>query len=50
MLLFPKVLAGYSGVIVDQIGYASFYIFTAIIGLPVLILIIWIAKIAPIKD
>jgi PAT family beta-lactamase induction signal transducer AmpG len=50
MLLLPKVLAGYSGAIVSQIGYANFYIFTAIIGLPVLLLIIWIAKIAPVKD
>ena len=50
MLLLPKVLAGYSGTIVDQIGYANFYIFTAIIGIPVLLLIFWIAKIAPVKE
>ena len=50
MLLLPKVLAGYSGTIVSQICYANFYIFTAIIGIPVLLLIIWIAKIAPVKD
>ena len=50
MLLLPKVLAGYSGAIVNQIGYANFYVFTAIIGIPVLLLIIWIAKIAPVKD
>ena len=50
MLLLPKVLAGYSGTIVDQMGYANFYIFTAVIGIPVLLLIIWIAKIAPVKD
>lgn len=50
MLLLPKVLAGYSGTIVDQLGYANFYIFTAIIGIPVLLLILWIAKIAPVKD
>ena len=50
MLFLPKILAGYSGGIVDQIGYANFYIFTAIIGIPVLFLIFWIAKIAPVKD
>jgi MFS transporter, PAT family, beta-lactamase induction signal transducer AmpG len=50
MLLFPKVLAGYSGGIVNQVGYAKFYIFTAVIGIPVLILIMWIAKIAPVKE
>ena len=50
MLLLPKVLAGYSGEIVNQVGYSNFYIFTAIIGIPVLLLIIWIAKIAPVKE
>ncbi|MDA7606237.1 MFS transporter [Pelagibacteraceae bacterium] len=50
MLFLPKVLAGYSGGIVDQIGYANFYIFTAIIGIPVLFLIFWIGKIAPVKN
>ncbi len=50
MLLLPKVLAGYSGAIVNQMGYANFYIFTAIIGIPVLILIVWISKIAPVKE
>ena len=50
MLLLPKVLAGYSGTIVDQIGYANFYIFTAIIGILVLLLIFWIARIAPVKE
>ena len=50
MLLLPKVLAGYSGTIVDQMGYANFYIFTAIIGIPVLLLIFWIARIAPVKE
>ena len=50
MLLFPKVLAGYSGSIVNQFGYANFYIFTAILGIPVLILIFWIAKLAPVKE
>ena len=49
MLLLPKVLAGYSGTIVDQVGYANFYIFTAIIGVPVLLLIIWIAKLHQLK-
>ena len=50
MLLLPKVLAGYSGTMVDQMGYANFYIFTAIIGIPVLLLIFWIGKVAPVKD
>ena len=39
MLLLPKWLAGFSGVFVDSFGYQSFFIGTAIIGAPVLILI-----------
>ena len=50
MILIPKVLAGYSGGLVDYMGYSNFYIFTAIIGIPVLILIIWISKLIPMKD
>jgi PAT family beta-lactamase induction signal transducer AmpG len=38
----PKWLAGFSGVFVDSFGYQSFFIGTAIIGVPVLILI-WLA-------
>jgi len=39
MTLFPKVLGGYSGTIVDNIGYPSFFIMTALLGLPVLFLV-----------
>jgi PAT family beta-lactamase induction signal transducer AmpG len=39
MLLMPKWLAGFSGVFVDAFGYSTFFISTAIIGLPVLLLI-----------
>jgi PAT family beta-lactamase induction signal transducer AmpG len=39
MLLLPKWLAGFSGVFVDSFGYQYFFISTAIIGAPVLILI-----------
>ncbi len=41
MTLFPKILAGYSGSMVNNIGYARFFIATAIIGIPVLFLIVW---------
>jgi len=43
MLLFPKWLAGFSGVAVDAVGYHTFFIGTALIGVPVLVLI-WIAS------
>ncbi len=44
MTLIPKVLGGYSGSMVDTIGYPSFFLFTAFLGLPVLALIIVVAK------
>ena len=42
MLLLPKFLAGYSGFYVDQFGYANFFVLTAMLGVPVLILV-WLA-------
>ena len=42
MLLLPKFLAGFSGFVVEAIGYSSFFIATALMGLPVLVLV-WIA-------
>ena len=43
MLLLPKFLAGYSGVFVDAHGYSTFFIGTALLGLPVLLLV-WLAS------
>ena len=42
MLLAPKWLAGFSGVYVDAHGYAAFFTSTALLGLPVLLLV-WLA-------
>ena len=42
MLLLPKFLAGYSGKYVDNFGYANFFVSTALLGLPVLVLV-WLA-------
>lgn len=39
MTLLPKLLAGYSGMIVDAIDYANFFILCAMVGLPVLALV-----------
>ena len=39
MLLLPKALAGYSGRYVDAFGYSNFFTATALLGLPVLLLI-----------
>ncbi|GGI55320.1 AmpG family muropeptide MFS transporter [Oxalicibacterium solurbis] len=43
MLLLPKFLAGYSGVYVDAFGYANFFTGTALLGVPVIILL-WLAS------
>ncbi len=43
MLLLPKFLAGYSGKYVDAFGYGNFFIATALLGLPVLVLV-WLAS------
>ena len=42
MLLLPKWIAGFSGVYVDAHGYAAFFTATALLGLPVLLLV-WLA-------
>ena len=47
MLLLPKFLAGFSGFLVESIGYSQFFVVTALIGLPVLILVIWVSKLKP---
>ena len=43
MLLLPKFLAGYSGSYVDSFGYSHFFTATALLGLPVLLLV-WLAS------
>ena len=49
MLLAPKWLAGYSGVFVDTYDYPTFFIATACLGVPVLLLI-WLAtRLAPVE-
>lgn len=42
MLLLPKWLAGFSGHYVNAFGYANFFTATAILGVPVLVLV-WLA-------
>lgn len=47
MLLLPKFLAGYSGAYVDAFGYASFFSGTAMLGIPVIVLLWFAAKVMP---
>ena len=43
MIAAPQWLAGFSGLFVDHFGYTSFFIATALMGLPVLVLVAWAA-------
>lgn len=49
MLLLPKFVAGFSGMAVDAIGYATFFTGTAALGLPVLVLIAVVARRVPVR-
>lgn len=40
MLLLPRLIGGYSGVMVENLGYAQFFLATALMGVPTLILIV----------
>jgi PAT family beta-lactamase induction signal transducer AmpG len=42
MLLLPKFIGGWSGLAVDRFGYPTFFIGTALLGVPVLVLA-WLA-------
>ncbi len=44
MTLTPKLLGGYSGTIVSNIGYPNFFLMTTLIGIPILFLVVWVAK------
>ena len=47
MLLLPKFIAGFSGAFVDAHGYVAFFISTAALGLPVLLLVWAATRIGP---
>lgn len=44
MTLFPKLLGGYTGSMVNNMGYSSFFMMTAILGLPVILLIYYLMR------
>jgi len=41
MLLLPRFIGGYSGLMVTKFGYDNFFILTAIMGIPTILLILW---------
>ncbi|HEX5635579.1 MAG TPA: MFS transporter, partial [Gammaproteobacteria bacterium] len=44
MTLFPKIIAGFSGVVVEQSGYEMFYIYSSLLSIPALLIIIYMLK------
>ncbi|SEL03997.1 MFS transporter, PAT family, beta-lactamase induction signal transducer AmpG [Atopomonas hussainii] len=42
MLLLPRLAGGYSGVMVEQLGYIDFFLLTTVLGIPTLLLISWL--------
>ena len=41
MLLLPRLIGGYSGVLVDKYGYENFFLITALLGVPTIFFILW---------
>ncbi len=44
MLLIPKFLAGWSGVFVKELGYENFFLFSAALGIPVILLLLMLYR------
>ena len=44
MTLPGKVIGGFSGVVVDNAGYASFFIYAGLLGIPAILLVILLAR------
>jgi PAT family beta-lactamase induction signal transducer AmpG len=47
MLLLPKFVAGFSGQFVDAFGYQSFFIGTALLGIPSVLLVLLAMRARP---
>ena len=50
MTLLPKILGGYSGSMVESMGYEQFFLVTALMGVTVLLLILFANKYLDIRD
>ncbi len=44
MTLFPKIIGGFSGIIVDSYGYYAFYIYSSLLGIPAIFIIIYLMR------
>ena len=50
MTLLPKVIGGYSGAIVNATNYQTFFLITALMGIPVILLIIYLIYRPPLTE
>lgn len=50
MTLIPKVIGGYSGSMVDNIGYSNFFLVASLMGVPVLYLVYLLGKKMDLKE
>ncbi len=50
MTLLPKSLGGYSGGMVDALGYPGFFVVTTAMGLPVIALVLWAGRHLQLRD
>ena len=46
MTLVPKIVAGFSGVVVDAQGYVFFFVYAAATGLPAILLVLYLMRAA----
>ena len=44
MTLFPKIIAGFSGIVVDSYGYFVFYIYSSLLGIPAILIILFLLR------
>lgn len=44
MTLVPKILAGFSGMVVDAQGYVFFFVYAAVMGIPAILLVLYLMK------
>ena len=44
MTLMPKTIGGYSGGMVDQLGYSNFFLVAALLGVPAILLVIYLMR------
>lgn len=50
MFLFPNLIRGYSGTIVEATDYSTFFLITTVMGVPVLVLVYWVGKILTLDE